>query len=259
MTHSGTTEFDGLADGYQRHRPSYPSEIINLIKEAALRSGDEGHLIDLGAGTGILTRLLRDAFPTDWRFTAMEPGADMRRVAAEANAGDARIDVVDGAAEEIAAEPATINVITAAQALHWFNRPRFYREAGRVLIPGGCLAIIYNERDNTAPLLAEFEDGLEAVSVGYSRDYRNFPYVREMSDLLWASKVDTHSHHWKWELTPREFAGLMMSRSKTKPWVDHLSGDTLKDHLIAMAERHAMKNGNVALPYRTDLALAVKG
>jgi len=132
--------FSGFADEYDRARPHPPAELPELLSAWAGYAPGERvpTVVDLGAGTGIST--------VPWagragRVVAVEPSADMRDVAARrcADAGLA-VDLRDGTAEDTGLPDRFADVVTASQALHWFDPARALPEVARVLRPGGVFA-----------------------------------------------------------------------------------------------------------------------
>ena len=128
--------FASAAEVYERARPSYPEDAVAwLVERTGLGPGKT--VLDVGAGTGKLTRLL---VPSGARVVAVEPIAEMRALIPDAEA-------VDGTAEELPFGDGTADVITVAQAFHWFDHDRALPELHRVLRPGGPLALVWNMRD----------------------------------------------------------------------------------------------------------------
>ena len=144
--------FASAADVYERARPSYPPEAVAwLVERTGFGAGST--VVDLGAGTGKLTRLLA---PTGARVIAVEPIAEMRAKIVGA-------EVLEGAAEEIPLADASADVVTCAQAFHWFDLDRALPELHRVLRPGGWLALFWNMRDLEDPIQRGVEDLLAPV------------------------------------------------------------------------------------------------
>jgi SAM-dependent methyltransferase len=131
--------FGDVADRYERARPLYPeSALSELAARCGLRPGTP--VVDLGAGTGKLTRQLV-ALGAD--VVAVEPAAGMRaRLAAEVPS----VAILDGTAEDIPLPDASVDIVTAGQAFHWFDTRRALDEIARVLRPAGWLALLWNER-----------------------------------------------------------------------------------------------------------------
>jgi len=140
------------ADVYERARPSYPEDAVAwMAMRTGLAAGKT--VVDVGAGTGKLTRLLP---ATGARVLAVEPVAEMR-------AKLAGLDAVDGTAESLPLEDASAEVITVAQALHWFDLDRALPEFHRVLRPGGHLALFWNSRDLDDPVQSGVEQLLRPI------------------------------------------------------------------------------------------------
>ena len=143
--------FSSTADLYERVRPSYPGEAIGWLADRA-RLVPGTTVVDVGAGTGKLTRLL---IATGARVVAVEPLAEMRAALSAAVPG---ADVVEGTAEELPLPDGVADVVTCAQAFHWFALDQALPELHRVLAPDGLLVLIWNTRDLEDPLQDAIED-----------------------------------------------------------------------------------------------------
>ena len=143
--------FASAADVYERARPSYPAAAVAWIAErAALGPGRT--VLDLGAGTGKLTRLL---VPTGARVIAVEPLAEMRAKLEEVVPG---VVVLEGTAEDLPLGDGSIDVVTCAQAFHWFDLDLALPELHRVLAADGLLVLVWNTRDLDDPLQGAIEE-----------------------------------------------------------------------------------------------------
>jgi SAM-dependent methyltransferase len=146
--------FDLAAEEYERTRPSYPAEVLD-----ELPLGPDADVLDLGAGTGKLTRVLVGRYA---HVTAVEPLDRMRaileRVVPEAEA-------LPGSAERIPLDDASVDAVFAAQAFHWFDHDRALPEIARVLRAGGVLALIANRPDDSraSPLPQAFRAYLDEL------------------------------------------------------------------------------------------------
>jgi SAM-dependent methyltransferase len=130
------------AEDYERGRPGYPPEAIELlIRELGLGPGRT--VLDVGAGTGKLTRLLP---PTGARVLAVEPVDGMREQLVAAAPG---VELVEGTAEAMQVTDGSVDAITCATAFHWFDGPRALAEFHRALVPRGRLALLWNTRDES--------------------------------------------------------------------------------------------------------------
>ena len=146
--------FSGLADLYSRHRPTYPAAALDLI-QARCGLGPGALLVDVGCGTGISTRLFaaRGA-----RVIGIEPNDDMRAraEAAPAPAGAPAPEYRKGTAEATGLPDGCAAAVLAAQAFHWFDAPAALREFRRILRPGGHVALVWNERDESDACTAAY-------------------------------------------------------------------------------------------------------
>ena len=139
--------FGAGAAAYEAARPGYPDEAIDVLA-TEVGIGSDTAVCDLAAGTGKLTRRLVELGA---RVTAVEPVEAMRAQAASVSGAT----FVDGTAEAIPLDDASVDVVTVAQAFHWFDAPAALTEITRVLRPEGRLAILWNERDESTAWVAE--------------------------------------------------------------------------------------------------------
>ncbi len=140
--------FEAGAAAYELARPGYPDEAVALLAEVVgVVAGTR--VCDLAAGTGKLTR---DLLALGASVVAVEPVEGMRLQLSAVLPG---VEVLEGTAEAIPLPDASVDALTVAQAFHWFDAPRALDEIARVLRPGGGLAILWNERDERTPWVAE--------------------------------------------------------------------------------------------------------
>jgi SAM-dependent methyltransferase len=146
--HLGRAGFESGSDVYERARPSYPSEAVDLLMETAgLAPGSR--VLDLAAGTGKMTRQLVERGLV---CLAAEPSPSMREVFTRVVPG---VPLVGATAEQIPLADATVDAVVVAQAFHWFDPPTALAEVARVLRPDGWLVLIWNERDETVPVVRD--------------------------------------------------------------------------------------------------------
>ncbi|MCH5324987.1 MAG: class I SAM-dependent methyltransferase [Eubacterium sp.] len=129
-------KFTGKADNYAKYRPSYPDVLIDWLYDKTQAKT----VVDIGAGTGIFTQCL---LTKPWSVTAVEPNSEMLGKLKEALP---EITTVQSSAENTGLSDNSADLITTAQAFHWFDEWIFKTECQRILTPGGKLAVIFNER-----------------------------------------------------------------------------------------------------------------
>lgn len=152
---------DRWPEDYERGRPGWPPAVVDLPGVPPTSA-----VLDLGAGTGKLTRLLTSTFG---RVVAVEPADAMRRILATLCP---EADALDGTAQEIPLPDASVDAVFAAEAFHWFEDERALGEIVRVLRPGGTLILMWNlPAGPTEPSIAAAEQLLnERAPKGVSYD-----------------------------------------------------------------------------------------
>jgi SAM-dependent methyltransferase len=139
--------FGAAAADYDQARPTYPAAAVSWTF-APLGTG-RLRVVDLGAGTGLLSRVVAAA---GHEVIPVEPDPAMR---AQLDAVTPGVRALDGSAEAIPVPDAGVDAVLAGTAYHWFDPESAHPEMARVLRPGGVLAAIWNDRDRTTPWVAE--------------------------------------------------------------------------------------------------------
>lgn len=252
--------FDHLAGIYQRYRPEYPPELLADLRDRVLGAtpADDVLVVDVGAGTGISTRLLRRALGEGPRIVGLEPSARMRAEAAANTPAALAVEYCEGLAERLPFGRHSVRAVVAAQAAHWFERPRFYAECLRVLEPGGVLALLYNNRRwQGHPLLEAYEQYLEANSPGYGRGYRTFSFAQELADAGFDVPAPIRVE-WRRQMTRDEFVGMGLSSTKTDAVVQRLGCPAVERDLAALVDLHSPATPSLEIPYVSEAVLALQ-
>ncbi len=156
--------FSNRVTNYVKYRPGYPPELLRLFHdEMDLTPGSV--IADIGSGPGNSARMFLENGNTVY---GVEPNAAMRSAAETAFASFENFISTDGTAEKTTLQDASVDIVTAAQAFHWFEPEPTRRECKRILKPGGFISLIWNERQlDTTPFLRGYEDLLQEFANDY--------------------------------------------------------------------------------------------
>jgi SAM-dependent methyltransferase len=145
-----TERFTGRAELYDSYRPGYPDSMFDYIYENLIDT--DADIADIGAGTGILSEgfLKRGS-----AVYCVEPNEDMRDALVNRLFDIDGFVLLDATAEEMLLGNNSVDLVTAAQAFHWFDAAAFFKESKRILRKGGSIAIIYNKRDEKSAYIKE--------------------------------------------------------------------------------------------------------
>ena len=164
--------FSDRVNNYARYRPGYPVKILDYLRE--YNFSENSVVADVGSGTGLLTELfLKNGNKT----YAVEPNAEMRKMAESLLGEYKNFTSINGTAENTVLANNSADFIVVAQAFHWFDTQKALDEFKRVLKNDGVLVLIWNNRKLDTGFLIEYDDILKK----YSKDYAESAH-RNLSD-----------------------------------------------------------------------------
>ena len=238
--------FTAAADAYERSRPDYPAAAVaQLVERLDLRPGRT--VLDLGAGTGKLTRLLT---PSGARVIALEPLGAMRDKLATTSP-DA--EAIDGTAESIPLQDASVDAAVCAQAFHWFDAPRALAEIHRVVRPGGWLVLIWNERDEGVRWVEALGDLVASLQEGIPR-HQDGEWRPAVDDSPWFELVETTVLPHEQRLTPEGVVDRIASMSVVATAPADVRGRLFADVVeLLRTDPDTAGRDEVSLPYATEL------
>jgi len=187
--------FGGVAALYDQSRPSYPDAAVDwLIADGVQR------VVDLGAGTGKLTRLLA---ARGLEVTAVEPSQGMRE---QLQAVLPQVETLEGSGEALPLPDGSVDAVLIAQAWHWVDVEPASVEVARVLRPGGYLGLVWNRRDKDVDWVAQL-DNVTPEHTASDMDVRRPPVAAPFT------RFEHFETRWSNPLTPQGLVDLIASRS----------------------------------------------
>jgi SAM-dependent methyltransferase len=248
-----TERFSTRVKDYACYRPSYPPEVMALLRaECGLKPG--ALVADIGSGTGLFSQVLAHQ---GCRVMAVEPNTAMREAAEKAFGANALIRSVNARAEATTLAADSVDLVTAAQAFHWFEAGAARAEFQRILKSGGYVALIWNERDTTrTPFLRVYESLLQRYATDYARvDHRNVTASigTFFGDGMWKAAQFPNQQLLDWE----GVLGRLHSSSYAPQ-----EGSPEYDEMIAKLEslfRGCQSSGVVQFLYETKVFYGVLG
>jgi SAM-dependent methyltransferase len=205
---NSTQRFSSRVENYIKYRPHYPPAVIDLLRhECGLSPGSV--IADVGSGTGILTELL---LTNGTPVFGVEPNKEMREAAERLLSKYPNFKSINGTAEVTTLPNQSVDIVTAGQAFHWFDRDQSRAEFRRILKLGGWVVLLWNDRNiSDRPFFKAYENLL----VTYGTDY----------DAVGAKHVD--------EQTVGSFFGTRAFRRTHFPNEQVFDYDGLKGRLLS--------------------------
>lgn len=237
--------FDGLADDYARYRPSYPDGVCDLLtNELCLGAGDV--VCDLGSGTGIFAELCLDR---GLNVFAVEPNRDMRSIAHGRLGERSGFAAIDGSAEATTLPDDHVDVVTAAQAFHWFEPSATAREARRIGRSGVRGLVVWNARRHSG---SAFLAAYEAFLRRWGTDYTRIADLYGDADALSRFFGGTYTRRVFTLTQTLDLAGLRgrLRSVSYVPSVGHERHAPMMEALSELFEAHA-EGGRVRIEYDT--------
>jgi SAM-dependent methyltransferase len=243
-----TLRFSDRAGDYVRGRPGYPPALLDLLQERCGLS-PASHVADVGSGTGVLTEMLLTRAA---RVYAVEPNAEMARAAEERLGSHPGFRSVRGRGEATTLPDAAVDLVTVAQALHWFDAPAARRELARILRAHGFVAVVWNaRRRDSTPFLR----GYEALLERWGTDYRTVGRAGGEEDAVRA--LFGESGYDRAQLTclqplDRETLRARLLSSSYVPAADDPRRPPMLEELEALFAAH-QQDGRVTIEYDTEV------
>jgi SAM-dependent methyltransferase len=237
--------FSDRVSFYDSGRPGYPDAAFSwLIDTFGLQLA--APVADVGAGTGIsASSFLRHGF----MVTAVEPNLAMRQAAIARLGHDPRFRAVAGSAEETTLPGSSVEVVSAAQAFHWFDHAAFRAECERILKPRGVVALFWNVRRAEG---SPFAAGYEALLRAFGTDYLAVRHENITDGTLAAFFGRPYEHRDFDNVQKLDLEGLRarLLSSSYVPAAGQPAHEPMLAALGALFEEH-QRDGKVAMEYDT--------
>ena len=241
------SRFSDRVANYVRFRPGYPDKLIAALL-ATIDKPDPGVVADVGSGTGIFTRLLLARGLTVY---GIEPNATMRQAGEEYLAEYGNFSSIDGGAEDTGLADASVDLVTAAQAFHWFNNEQTRAEFARILKADGKLALIWNRRRLSLPFQRAYDALLRELAPEYGKVNHMNLGATEIAEFFAGDRMQLLHFDFQQKF---DFDGLLgrLKSSSYCPGEDTAEYARLSGELRRLFDKHAVE-GQLAFEYDTQL------
>ena len=231
------TSFGSVAAGYAALRPGYPADAVAFLLGAA-----PVRVLDLGAGTGLLTDVLLAA---GHQVVAVDPSAEMLE---QLRARLPQVTAAVGGAEGIPLPDSDVDAVVAGQAAHWFDPVPAADELRRVLRPGGTVGLVWNTRDERVPWVRALGELLAAEA----RDHEADQGVVDRFATELPADVDVLDSGTVQQLTPEQVVGGIGTRSYVAT-MDGVGRERFLGQVRELLATHPDTRGRerLELPYAT--------
>lgn len=240
-------EFDHKTKEYVIGRPSYPTEILKVIRDLGVNK--QSTVADIGAGTGILTHMLANL---ECNVLAIEPNKQMIAECKKYCKEISNIQCIEASAEKTSLKENSVDVITIAQAFHWFDKHLCKEEFLRILKEDGYVVILWNEMQTDNPLAQEYTYVLNKYKVKTTAAIRNFDPDEEKFNFFGQDFTKEYYDNWQ-TVTLEGFVGNALSLSYTPSKLD----DTY-DEFVAELHQLFLKhqqNEKITFHYKTEVCV----
>lgn len=240
-------EFDNKAKEYAIGRPTYPEEILNRIKELGM--GEQLTIADIGAGTGLLTHML---CRLGCRVLAVEPNLEMLNECRKYCSNNTNIEYINAPAERTQLKEHSIEIITIAQAFHWFDKQLCKAEFKRILKENGYVITIWNDMQEDSDFTKEYMNIIHKYEIRTTAGNSYFNPDKEKSNFFGQDYIKIYYDNWKTATEEMVICkALSLSYTPSKSDSDY---DKFIQELNEMFSKY-QQNGKVTFHYKTEVCI----
>jgi ubiquinone/menaquinone biosynthesis C-methylase UbiE len=181
--------FTGLAENYSAYRPAYSASILKAIIALLDKDFTQCNIADIGAGTGIWTRMLSSLNPN--KIIAIEPNEDMRNVGIRDSAVNTNITWQKGSGENTGLEDNSVDMVSMATSFHWVNFELGCQETHRILKEKGRFVALWNPwQIEENPLTEQIKEYLNFLKPDLKTTYSGKGSITyNLTEKLYESKL----------------------------------------------------------------------
>lgn len=235
--------FSTRAANYARYRPGYPREILDLLR-AECGFTQDSTVADVASGTGLLSELFLE---NGNRVHGVEPNDEMRGAGERYLAAYPRFTSVPGAAEETSLDDEGVDLVVVGHAFHWFDIRGARAEFLRVLRPGGCVALFWNElRHGASAFMRNYEELIQRYK---TEEYEDFDREEGVRAFFEPEIFEKYSFRHRQTFDLDGLRGRLLSSSYI-PDRGNPGHDAMMRELEDVFRRHG-RGGEVAFEYET--------
>jgi ubiquinone/menaquinone biosynthesis C-methylase UbiE len=249
---STKNRFSDRVDNYKKYRPNYPLEVISFIHKNC-QVTPSWAIADVGSGTGISSRFLIEGFQCS--VYAVEPNEKMRTDAENSSNGNSLFRSVNGSSDATTLADESVNMVTAFQAFHWFDRDKARKEFIRILKDPKYILFVWNDRKTTG---SDFLEGYEAISQNLP-EYQNVNHrnisIEDLCKFIGNKEIKTAQFSNAQKLDLEGLKGRFFSSSYTPAF-----GTEAYQKQIKNLEKLFLKtneNGRIEFKYVTEVYLGI--
>ncbi|MEI4828780.1 class I SAM-dependent methyltransferase [Bacillus sp. FJAT-53711] len=241
------TEFNNKTKEYAIGRPTYPEEVINKMKELGI--GKQSIIADIGAGTGLLTHMLCGL---GCKVLAVEPNEEMLNECKRYCSTNRNIEYINAPAEKTQLKEHSIDVITIAQAFHWFDKQLCKAEFQRILKEDGYVIILWNDMQKDSGFAKEYINTVYKYKIKTTAGISNFDPDKEKFDFFGQDYIKIYYDNWQ-SVTEEGLIGNALSLSYTPSKLDSNYDEFLQEihHLFLKYQQ----DGKVTFHYKTEICI----
>lgn len=229
-----TSIFSSRSGDYQKGRAGYAPDAIRLLLD--LLVPHKASIADIGSGTGLLARDFLEAGHHAW---CVEPSAPMRAKAEAALGEYETFHSIAGDAERTNLPNASVQMITAASAFHWFDPIAFRIECQRILAPNGYVALLFHARDYDQLLTIKQHEICRAYCEGFTSLRHGLDQSQHSIEQFFGSQLHHAEFNYPLPYTKQAFINRCLSSSyapaqghaNRQPYIDDIRA--LLDELYA--------------------------